>query len=82
MAPRTIAALCALRLFILPAVGMAMCRLAVRAGAFAPSSRGGLRALLVMVEWSTPSAQMVVVAMATLQFHALAQRLAAAYLVM
>lgn len=82
LTPKTVAALCFLRLVALPAVGMVLCRAAVLSGAFEPTSLGGLRALLIMVEWGTPSAQMVVVAMGTLQYHGLAQRLAAVYLIM
>ena len=54
---------------------------AARAGAFASTGPGGLRALLVMVEWSVPPAQNVVVMLSASEYHGLAQRLASMYLV-
>ena len=77
-----VVALCIIRLVLLPAAGIFVCSLALRAGVFERSPEGGLRALLIMIEWGTPSAQMVIVAMTTLQFHELAQQMAKAYLIL
>ena len=76
-----VAALASVRLVFMPACGCALVYAAARAGAFASTGPGGLRALLVMVEWSVPPAQNVVVMLSASEYHGLAQRLASMYLV-
>jgi len=42
LSPRTVAALCTVRLVLVPAVGIGLCRFAMQAGFFEPTPNGGL----------------------------------------
>lgn len=79
---RAVAALCTLRLVVVPCVGFSITYFAVILGLFAPTGPGGLRALIVFIEWCVPSAQTIIVIMTQLEHHSLAKELGVVYLFM
>jgi len=79
----TTAALCLIRLAIVPAVGFTL-MWAIMLNKTSPfqGDRGGLRALIILIMFTVPSGQTVLSVMATMQLHLLGKRLAKAYIVM
>jgi len=79
----TTAALCLIRLALVPAFGFAL-MWAIISNESSPfqGDRGGLRALIILIMFSVPSGQTVISVMAIMQLHLLGKNLAKAYIVM
>jgi hypothetical protein len=79
---RTIAALCGVRLVLLPAIGFMIVFWAMKLGLLGTKKTDGIRVLVTYIQWAVPSAQTCIVFLSTLQYHDLAHDLAIVYVVM